>query len=398
MPRPDAQPSRRYHSLDGLRGVAALSVVGYHMLLVVPTISALYVANAEPSAFSPEWWLFRTPLRLLTPGPEAVLIFFALSGFVLTLPLLRSPMTLRSTAAYYGRRMLRLYVPVWGAIVFALILAALVPRHPGIGSSWLSSHKPPTISALAHDVTLLLGTSNLDSPLWSLGWEVWFSLLLPVLFLLIKVARVHDWWIPAILLLAAISVGAQFHAVAATLPSGWLASHLLQYLPVFGIGMILAGRRETLAALGARVRHWWIVAVVGLLLLVSPTVFVTNHAGYLPVDAVLGFASLLGVTAVVFLALEAPAARAFFEARPSQWLGKRSFSIYLVHEPIIVATALLVRADGWLPWILISVALLPVILLVAEGFYRLVEFPAHRLAQAVGQRILRTPTPVRSTV
>ena len=398
MPRPDAPSSRRYHSLDGLRGIAALSVVGYHMLLVVPAISVLYLAHREPAAFSPEWWLFRTPLRLLTPGHEAVLIFFVLSGFVLTLPLLNSRMTLRSTAAYYGRRILRLYVPVWGAIVFALILAALVPRHPGIGSSWLSSHKPPTPTAIVHDVTLLLGTSNLDSPLWSLGWEVWFSLLLPVMFLLIKVARVHDWWIPAILLLAAISVGAQFPIVADRLPSGWLLSHLLQYLPVFGIGMILAGRRETLAAWGSRVRHWWLVAVVGLLLLVSPSVFVTNHGGYRIVDAALGFASLVGVAIVVFMALEAPRARAFFEARPSQWLGKRSFSIYLTHEPIIVATALLVRADGWLPWILIAVALLPVILLVAEGFYRVVESPAHRLARAVGRRIQHRAAPVDATV
>lgn len=386
----------RYRSLDGLRGVAALSVVLYHALLVVPAVSVLYIEKADATPLTPEWWLFRTPLRLVMPGHEAVLIFFVLSGFVLTLPLLTHRQSPRSILAYYGRRILRLYVPVWGAVAFALLLAVAVPRDPSVGSSWLATHLPPTLSAVWHDLVLVLGTSNLDSPLWSLTWEVWFSLLLPVMFLLLKVARVHDWWLGGIALLIALSAVSRFPAVLDALPLSWLTGGMLQYLPVFGIGMIVASRRETIARLATRIRSWWPVIVGALLLMISPSLVPTG-AAYTPASAALAAVSLIGVAGVVFIALEAPARRVL-ETRPVQWAGTRSFSVYLIHEPILVAAALVTGADAWLPWLFVALALLPVILLAAEGFYRVVERPSMLVSQRVGRAILAWPAARRRVI
>ncbi|QIZ97878.1 MULTISPECIES: acyltransferase [unclassified Leifsonia] len=384
-----AATGHRYRSLDGLRGVAALSVVLYHALLVVPAVSVLYIEKSDATPLTPEWWLFRTPLRLVMPGHEAVLIFFVLSGFVLTLPLLTHRQSPRRILAYYGRRILRLYVPVWGAVAFALLLAVAVPRDPSVGSSWLATHLPPTFSAVWHDLVLVLGTSNLDSPLWSLTWEVWFSLLLPVMFVLLKVARVHDWWLGGIALLIALSAVSRFPAVLDALPLSWLTGGMLQYLPVFGIGMIVASRRETITRLATRIRSWWPVIAGALLLMISPSLVPTG-AVYTPVSAALAAVSLIGVAGVVFIALEAPARRVL-ETRPVQWAGTRSFSVYLIHEPILVAAALVTRADAWLPWLFVALALLPVILLAAEGFYRVVERPSMLLSQRVGRAILAWP-------
>ncbi|MGJ4846336.1 acyltransferase family protein [Leifsonia sp. Le1] len=384
-----AATGHRYRSLDGLRGVAALSVVIYHALLVVPAVSVLYIEKADATPLTPEWWLFRTPLRLVMPGHEAVLIFFVLSGFVLTLPLLTHRQSPRSILAYYGRRILRLYVPVWGAVAFALLLAVAVPRDPSVGSSWLATHLPPTFSAVWHDLVLVLGTSNLDSPLWSLTWEVWFSLLLPVMFVLLKVARVHDWWLGGIALLIALSAVSRFPAVLDALPLSWLTGGILQYLPVFGIGMIVASRRETIARLATRIRSWWPVIAGALLLMISPSLVPTG-AVYTPVSAALAAVSLIGVAGVVFIALEAPARRVL-ETRPVQWAGTRSFSVYLIHEPILVAAALVTGADAWLPWLFVALALLPVVLLAAEGFYRVIERPSMLLSQRVGRAILAPP-------
>lgn len=382
----DAAPTRpaaesRYASLDGLRGVASLIVVGYHALLVVPAISAVYVDKVQPEAFTPEWWLYATPLRLLFAGHEAVLVFFVLSGFVLTLPFLVRPPTGRSTLAYYGRRVVRLYLPVWGALAFALALALAVPRDPAVGG-WLGSHHAPTVHDVWHDALLLFGTSNLNSPLWSLTWEVWFSLLMPLMFVLIRITRATRWWWAAIPILMALSALARFDVVRAALPASWLTADMLQYLPVFAIGMLLVFQKDAIRSAAARIRTWWPIVAAALLFAVSPSLIAP--VGWGPLQAFAYLLSLIGVTAIVALAFASPARRPL-EARPVQWAGKRSFSIYLVHEPIIVAAALLVGVSGWWPWIAIAVALVPVVLLVAALFYRLVEQPSIGLSRQVGR-------------
>jgi peptidoglycan/LPS O-acetylase OafA/YrhL len=66
-----------------------------------------------------------------------------------------------------------------------------------------------------------------------------------------------------------------------------------------------------------------------------------------------------------------------------QWLGRRSFSLYLTHEPVVVALAVGLHLPSI--WVLAALAL-PLSALVAELFYRVVERPAHRVAQRLGRR------------
>ena len=84
--RPDgsASPSR-ITSLDGLRGAAALVVVIYHVFLVQPSLAAPHLDPNAPLG-AVEWLATFTPLHLMWAGPEAVFVFFVLSGLVLALP------------------------------------------------------------------------------------------------------------------------------------------------------------------------------------------------------------------------------------------------------------------------------------------------------------------------
>jgi len=66
----------RFEQLDSLRGLAALSVVVNHFLNILPGIFD------NPNDF---WFLKYTPLHLFWAGHEAVIFFFVLSGFVLSL-------------------------------------------------------------------------------------------------------------------------------------------------------------------------------------------------------------------------------------------------------------------------------------------------------------------------
>jgi len=77
-------PTFRYTSLDGLRGLASLVVLVHHCFLISPQLAAAVDSNGTGPFESWVWWVTFTPVHLLWAGQEAVIVFFILSGFVLT--------------------------------------------------------------------------------------------------------------------------------------------------------------------------------------------------------------------------------------------------------------------------------------------------------------------------
>ena len=128
------------------------------------------------------------PLHLALFGPEPVFIFFVLSGLVLVLPLLDRRDV--DWTGFWLARLVRLYLPASASFVLAAALFSLVPPTSLPGrSSWLNGlGQAPTGPRYGVDATLLSGVVN--GPLWSLRYEVLFSLLVPVyLLLFVKVHR-----------------------------------------------------------------------------------------------------------------------------------------------------------------------------------------------------------------
>ena len=361
--------SLRLPALDGLRGVAALVVLAFHVLLLSPTFAAP-APGVRPE--DPSWWLTHTPLYLLWAGPQAVFLFFVLSGFVLALPATVASVRWRS---YYPQRLVRLYLPVWGSLLFAAALAAAVPRpdHTGL-SDWYASHVPVVGPGEAvRDGLLLFGAGWLNSPLWSLQWEVLFSLLLPLYLVLARAFR-RLWWVKLVGLLAVVAVAQVV----------WRPEVL--YLSMFGFGVLMAFERERLAAAaralaGARTGRLLAVACA-LLLTVEAALLVVGLDSGLVRAAALPL-QMLGACLAVALALHWAPARRALSAPWAQWVGVRSFSLYLVHEPIAVLSGAL-----WpgLPVLVHLALVLPVALLVAHGFHRVVESPAHRLSRRAARR------------
>ena len=107
---------KRLTQLDGLRGIAALIVVIFHLSLIA---QPFLDTNSTGDAW---WWMSETPLRLATDGTQAVLLFFVLSGLVVALPALRKGFSWRK---YFASRFLRLYIPAWGALVLAVVSGSL---------------------------------------------------------------------------------------------------------------------------------------------------------------------------------------------------------------------------------------------------------------------------------
>jgi peptidoglycan/LPS O-acetylase OafA/YrhL len=171
---------------------------------------------------------------------------------------------------------------------------------------------------------------------------------------------------------------------------GARTNHLsLVYLPIFGLGVVMAQQMPWLDGFGERFDQLKpefrrdAVMGVGLLLVARWWIMVLPYTTYsLAVGTVL---TVLGACLLVWLFSSTDAGRSFGERRVCRWLGARSFSLYLVHEPIVVTVAYVLH--GTTDAILVLVLALPLSLFAAELFGRMVEVPSHRFARAVGLRL-----------
>lgn len=361
----------RRPELDSLRGLAALSVVTYHALALNSDQLTAGV-NLEPVDGALANLLVYSPLHVFWLGAEAVWLFFVLSGFVLTRSTMNSSF---QWGSYYPSRMIRLYLPV----IFAVGLAALtylIPHDPAAVDDPLLPIAYP-LPALLSDVTLLGGTTTSLGVLWSLQWEVVFSLLLPVYVLL---SRRY----PRLTLLAAFAL----------MTAGWMTGvPAASFLPMFFFGAVLAVQWPRVEAAVDRIRGTR-RAVVGVLAMAVGVLAITSFYLLGPAIAGAGLPPrpftvplvLVGVVVIVVLAMSWNPLRLVLRTRPLVFLGRISFSIYLVHLPIVVLFVFIVPNHALALVLGISCALA-----MSVAFYFLVEQRAHRLARRVGRSLAVEP-------
>lgn len=237
--------SGRINQLDGLRGVAALIVLFHHIVLSFPGYATANAADL--AAWHPLALIKFSPLRVLVAGSPAVLLFFCLSGFVLSLALLRGGRV--SIGRYALKRIVRLWPPFAVAIVFAACLYLALPEPPKGVSRWAVEefwNAPLTPWVLAKHL-LMFGTppnQMLDPPMWSLVHEIRIALIFPLLFCIVR-------WAPVAMtaLLWILAIGASF-AIQGR-PSDYVQSYVStgMYLCLFAAGVTLAIHRR-LSAIG----------------------------------------------------------------------------------------------------------------------------------------------------
>src|ERR1700761_8236233 len=164
---PAPPPRRRLAGLDGLRGLAALYVVVYHV--------SLRAFPGYPEDGAPFWagWF--------SYGRFAVLVFIVLSGFSLALSPARAGWRLDGLAAYGRRRARRILPPYWAALAFSLAVAWLIVPQPRSGV-------PDLASVIVNGLLLqnIVGAPSPNTAFWSIAFEVQLYVLLPVLLLLVR--------------------------------------------------------------------------------------------------------------------------------------------------------------------------------------------------------------------
>jgi peptidoglycan/LPS O-acetylase OafA/YrhL len=212
-----------------------------------------------------------------------------------------------------------------------------------------------------NEVSLWDPNTWLNSALWSLHWEVLFSTLVPLYVVIGLVTRGRSAWVLFAVLVALIGFG------ASTGHDG------LFYMPIFGLGVLIASNRDSLPPINAKVA----TLAIGAVLMLAWFRWLAAAAGFDALRMSTTFAVQAAAAAILVWAVQSSAWIAGYLRHPRiQWLGRRSFALYLVHEPIVVSIALLTRV-WWSTIILAPVASL----LIADTFYRLCESPSHRMSR-----------------
>lgn len=375
--------SQRLDHLDGLRGVAAVAVVIFHLMsALVPWL----VAEQQPGAH----WLAYAPVAVLWNGTFAVSVFFVLSGFVVTNATLRKsdPIWIDVIIRY-----LRLAIPATASTLAAWSLLSLFPSSAKdlaalTGSRWLSwtyqEAIPGPTAAIYNGMAgiFLTGGSFFNNVLWTMRPEL----------------------LGSILCFAACAFTGPRSRLAIAIGSAVIFIALRRYDYVcFSLGIIL---RETWAA-GRLPSALPISALLIGLLIGSQSGDAARRLGldWLP-EALSpekkgGLLYPLGALLVVYGCLRSGLLVAWLSGRTGRFLGAISFPLYLVHVPLIytvVAEAYLRASDNALVLASLVAGCLLLMVAIAYAAERWLERPflgllgrlRRRLrAIAIGRRDMR---------
>ena len=349
--------ARRIVGLDGIRGLAALFVVVHHCYLA---------AFPGYTRFSEgPWWA-----GWMLYGHLAVVVFIVLSGFSLAIGPARHGWHLDGLGTYAHRRAWRILSAYWPALVFSMVMAWVFVPQPGEGSP--TARSAVVFGLLLQDVT---GAPSPNGAFWSIAIEAQLYVLLPLLLLVVRRRGLA-------LMLAAVTLPVLVIGVfAPTVPVVDLFTRFTPQLAVgFAAGVVAAGmahdercRRLPLLSLAA-------VAAVPPLALVVAMGPVWTFGHWLWVD----LAALPAMT-LLLAAIGAGRARRVSRAldvAPLRSLGGFSYSLYLIHAPIVVALAELVVLPrlGWgVDTLLVMLVLaVPVSLLASRLFAAVFDLPFQR--------------------
>ena len=352
--------------IDGLRFVAIMGVLAYHVRAII----AWHYGVVLDGATAPDGVIG----RIFGAGCNGVELFFAISGFILALPFARQhlgqgePIRLQ---AYYLRRLTRLEPPYVIQLVFVLVITWLFLRHQ---PRHVELYQQPDWLAhmLRHlGVSLFYGSGLVyhaypqpNIVLWSLEYEVQFYLLAP---LLARVFRLPTPPARRMAIMGLMLLPMALGPATAALP--WLGWTLLGKLQFFMAGFLfcdlyLEGRVKT-----DRPGHRWDLAFL------AASAFVVCMNG-----SQIGYALLPWMALLVCVAAFKGKWTIRALSRPLlTTIGGMCYTIYMYHwlmiSGLIRGTIKLSTHVFWLDLLIQFVLMSVVIIAICAGLFALFERP-----------------------
>jgi peptidoglycan/LPS O-acetylase OafA/YrhL len=341
--------------IDSMRGIAALLVVWMHMFQPVATGA-----------------LRDMLYYVLDPGKVGVIVFFAISGFVIPYSFPRGPAPI---ARFTVSRILRLYPAYWLSMVAWIALMAI------------AGEALPSTATILANVTMAqtaLGQPNIIGIYWTLFIELLFYVSCAVAFALglLYSARFVFAASAGFLLIAVLLAAARFY--------------LERKVPVavpLSLSIMFWGTLWREATLNRSAQHrryaWW---MLGAYAVAMPPISLLAYDMDLGLEEYwVRYMVSYYVALALFMLLST---RLRLEGRTAVWLGRISYSLYLFHNHAKKAVDL--AADAFAPGLSAAVRIalaVALALAAAEAIFHLVEKPAIELGKRISRTIAdRVPT------
>jgi peptidoglycan/LPS O-acetylase OafA/YrhL len=317
-------------------------------------------------------------VQIIHGGYLAVQTFFVLSGFVLARTYAHARWDRRSVGRFFTARFARIYPVYLVSLVVVSPFIIEMLRRPSF--SWMQRSR-----LLAEYIFVLQGWRGSlgvgwNTPAWSLSCEFFFYLWFPVLFVLLRNAR---WRAIAVALAAAILLPRLLDH--AGVPWDWK--------PIYDLGDFASGiAAARIFALvetrrGWRRRGYWLyvpAALIGAWLIANPR-FASETTGDLAM-----YLRPLNVMALLGFALGGGVVARALSVRVFDFLGKASYSMYVLHVPILWWLGrYLVHGKLHLPRPL-GASIYFIVVIVASGYvYQWLEHPGSEWIRSWQKRLAR---------
>ena len=322
--------TRRLQHLNGLRGIAALIVVVFHYL-------SAFVPELTPDQTANPYWLADTPLAVLFNGLFAVIVFFVLSGFVVSKSAhSSSPLPFKIVLRY-----LRLTIPMLVSVLIAWLLLTMFPIEATklasiTGTPWLTrtfNGEIPSLSQALRDSTYevyLHGFSRFNNAIWTMRWELIGSVAIYMVYAFIpRAAYISAAFIAVFFLLLWKGPPYYYEAFVfgALMQEAWTHKKLRSVAPTFAL-------------------------IVGLII-GSQSVGFSHRQGFdflpwmLRPGETEGMIYPIAAALVLYGCLMSVPVSRLLQLSPVLFLGRISFGMYLIHVPVLYTVVMAVAVLLW---------------------------------------------------
>ena len=306
-------------AFTSLRGVACVIVVISHVLNILDLPHLLVIGSVQQALVD----VFRATFN----GFAAVEVFFVLSGCVLCLSLEHGaargggPWIER----FYVRRLFRIYPALWLSVAVTLCLLPLIRTGlaSDVVSDWARGSYPDQITAARVLLSMAAVYVHLNVPIWTLRVELFYSLAFPLFFLLIRNPRTRAPFIGCLILLAVLPI-----------PRAWS----LHYAMAFAFGTAIP------YTAGIKRLPYRTIAVLAF----AALMLVRSALEPLGLDwKTIEDVEILIAAVIIYCLYHNRAPFAALENRAVAFVGDISYSVYIVHFPLLFAlTPLFIRFAG----------------------------------------------------